>query len=300
MSLTGLHLLLTNTCNYECDHCFVWGSPRRRGTMTLSMIRRIYEEGKKLGTVESIYIEGGEPFLYYPILVRAAHLAHEMDYRVGIVSNRYWATAEEDALEWLQPLAGVVDCLSVSADGFHGDEPAEEQARIALDAAKKLGIPANPIACARPESKEADPERQKGEPVEGGTIAFKGRAAEMLAGDVPTHPWERFDECPHELLDDPGRVHVDPAGNMHVCQGLSMGNLLRLSLVDIVARFQPAGDPVFGPLMEGGPAALVERHGLPHRAEYADACHLCYEARTALRERFPDVLCPGGMYGEER
>ena len=79
-----------------------------------------------------------------------------------------------------------------------------------------------------------------------------------------------------------------------------MGNLSRDSLVDILERFQPTRDPVFGPLLMGGPAELVERHGLPHRAEYADACHLCYEARAALRERFPDVLCPGGMYGEER
>jgi len=29
MKLSSLHVLLTYQCNYECDHCFVWGSPRQ-------------------------------------------------------------------------------------------------------------------------------------------------------------------------------------------------------------------------------------------------------------------------------
>jgi len=298
MPLTGLHLLLTNTCNYECDHCFVWGSPRQSGTMTLEQIRRIYDQGKKLGTVEWIFLEGGEPFLYYPVFVRAARIAHEMGYKVGVVTNQYWATAEEDATEWLRPLVGVVDWLSVSADVFHGEGTVAEQASIALAAARSLGIPVDTLVCEEPTTAEGGCDRERGEPVEGGTIIFKGRAAAVLTEGVPTHPWEQFDECPHEILDDPGRVHVDPDGNMHICQGLSMGNLLRDDLADIVGSFRPTEDPVFGPLLEGGPAALVKRHDLPHRDAYADACHLCYEARDALRGRFPDTLGPGGMYGE--
>ena len=42
---------------------------------------------------------------------------------------------------------------------------------------------------------------------------------------------------------------------------------------------------------------LVRRYALPHADSYADACHLCYEARRALRARFPDVLAPDAMYG---
>ncbi len=34
MKLTGLHLLLTYKCIYECDHCFVWGSPRQTHSLT--------------------------------------------------------------------------------------------------------------------------------------------------------------------------------------------------------------------------------------------------------------------------
>jgi len=34
-----------------------------------------------------------------------------------------------------------------------------------------------------------------------------------------------------------------------------------------------------------------------YASRYADACHLCYQARTTLRERFPQVLNPDQMYG---
>jgi hypothetical protein len=50
-------------------------------------------------------------------------------------------------------------------------------------------------------------------------------------------------------------------------------------------------------LLNGGPVALVTEYGLPHEADYADACHLCYEARTALRPRMPAILGPDQMYG---
>ncbi len=53
-SLSGLHLLLTYECNYECDHCFVWGSPAQNGTMTLATIETILNEADGLGTIEWI------------------------------------------------------------------------------------------------------------------------------------------------------------------------------------------------------------------------------------------------------
>jgi hypothetical protein len=49
--LSGLHLLLTYACNYECDHCFVWGSPSQSGTMTIETIEHILAEAEALGTI---------------------------------------------------------------------------------------------------------------------------------------------------------------------------------------------------------------------------------------------------------
>ena len=97
MKLTGLHFLLTYVCNYECDHCFVWGSPWQSGTMTINQVREILNQAKDIPSMEWIYFEGGEPFLYYAVLVQIAREAAEMGFKVGLVSNSYWATDEEDA-----------------------------------------------------------------------------------------------------------------------------------------------------------------------------------------------------------
>lgn len=298
MSLTGLHFLLTYQCNYECDHCFAWGSPSQKGVMTLAQVRDIYRQAQELGTVEWIYLEGGEPFLYYPLMVRAAQEAAALGFRLGVVTNVYWATTVEDAIEWLRPLAGLVQDLTISTDLFHYDEVMSAHARNALAAAEQLGMLTGTIICEVPEGAAGYPAQPKGEPVESGSIMFKGRAAVKMVEGVARRPWREFTECSQEALDDPRRVHVDHLGNLHLCQGLTMGSLFERPLVEIVAAYDPWMHPVIGPLLAGGPAALVERYDLPHEEGYVDACHLCYTARKMLRERFPEYLAPGQMYGE--
>ncbi len=71
MKLTGLHFLLTYRCTSQCEHCFVWGSPAQTGVFTLSGIRQALEQARDLGTIEWVFFEGGEPFLFHPILVQA-------------------------------------------------------------------------------------------------------------------------------------------------------------------------------------------------------------------------------------
>src|SRR3990170_496523 len=109
MRLSGLDLLLTFQCNLECDHCFVWGSPWQTGTMTRAAVREVLRQAAELGSIERIYFEGGEPFLFYGVLLPAVREACRRGFRVGVVSNGYWATSPDDAREWLSPPAGLVD-----------------------------------------------------------------------------------------------------------------------------------------------------------------------------------------------
>lgn len=296
MRLTGLHLLLTYQCNFECDHCFVWGSPWQHGTMTLAQIQTILDQGHTLGSVTWIYFEGGEPFLYHPILVEGVRRAVDKGFQVGIVSNGYWATSPEDALTWLTPLAGLVQDLSISSDLYHYSEEQSQHAQNARAAAGQLDIPIGTISIAQPEAVgEAAAVGQL--PPGVSAVMFRGRAAHRLVERAPRSPWEQFDTCPHEDLAEPGRVHIDPFGNVHLCQGLVAGNLFKTPLQDICQRYDPWAHPICGPLLQGGPAALVRRYALPHAQQYADACHLCYEARTRLRDEFPNLLGPDPMYG---
>lgn len=297
MRLTSLHLLLTYACGFECEHCFVWGSPKQSGTMTLRDVREILRQGLELGTVESIYFEGGEPFLYFPVLARGVQDAAALGLRTGALTNSYWATDVPDAVEWLRGFGGALHQLWVSSDEYHADQEMCPEVRHAMAAAQELAIPCFSITVAQPGDMAAV--AAKGQLPEGKSeVMYRGRAARRLALEAPQHPWQELTTCPHEDLREPRRVHIDPFGHLHLCQGLSVGNLFRAPLRDICATYDPEAHPVVGPLLRGGPAGLVQHFGLAHRETYADACHECYDARLALRERFPDVLAPDAMYGE--
>ena len=73
--LTGIHILLTYKCSFECDHCFLYSGPFAKGAMTLPQVRHVLDAPRKIGSVEWIYFEGGEPFLFYPSLLEGLRLA---------------------------------------------------------------------------------------------------------------------------------------------------------------------------------------------------------------------------------
>lgn len=295
MKITGFHLLLTYQCTFECDHCFVWGSPFQSGVMTLADIRSILQQARDLGSVSSIYFEGGEPFLYYPTLLRAVQDAAAQGFEVGIVTNAYWATSEPDALAALQPYAGLLQDLTVSSDLFHYSAALSRQAANAQRAAQRLAIPCGMISIAQP----GNPcEAVQGQLPEGNSsVMYRGRAAVKLASQATQGAWNEFAACPHENLADPGRVHIDPLGNVHLCQGILLGNLFATPMQELCAAYQPEAHPVVGPLLAGGPAELTRRYQVNHSKRYADACHLCYQTRLQLRPRFSTVLGPDQVYG---
>lgn len=292
MELKGIHLLFTYQCIMECDHCFVWSSPSSQETMTLKQIGELLHEAKKLDTVEWIWFEGGEPFLYYQIMLKGLGKAAKMGFKIGVLSNAYWATCLEDALEWLRPLAklGVAN-LGLSSDPYHGENTEAERVKNGVEAAIKLGIPVDVMATAKL------PDKLVGLPGGVSELMYRGRAAEKLLEEAPRKAWSEFKECPYEDLVNPKRVHVDPLSYVHVCQGLTIGNAWQSPFSEIIRSYDHSNHPIIQPLAEGGPAALVEKFGLSHEKEYADACHLCYMTRLALRERFPQLLTPNQMYG---
>jgi MoaA/NifB/PqqE/SkfB family radical SAM enzyme len=293
MTLEGLHILLTYQCTCECDHCFVWGSPRQAGTLTLGQIEQILGQAKEAG-VTSIYFEGGEPFLYYAILVKAVRKATDLGFSVGIVTNAYWANSVPDAVEWLRPFAGRLEDLTVSSDLFHSSESMGERPQNALVAAKWLNIPTGMISIAPVNADAAETHSQI---EDDGAVMYRGRAFEKLVEQATGYPWESFDSCPHEDLREPGRAHLDPLGNLHVCQGVVIGNIFEKPLKQVCDEYDADAHSICGPLLRGGPAALVSEYQLSHKSHYGDACHLCYEARMRLRAQFPGLLTPDQMYG---
>jgi hypothetical protein len=296
MELRGLHILLTYQCTYECDHCFVWGSPFQSGVSSFERLHHALRQAQELGTVTWIYFEGGEPFLYYPTLVKVVAKAANMGFNVGIVSNAYWAVTSEDAQEWLRPFAGLLQDLAVSSDLYHYDVTLSQQAQNAAMAAEALDIPLGVISVASPEDSNAQTASGTLPHGESG-VMYRGRAAKCLVDRAGRQPWHAFTQCPHEDLRDPGRLHLDPFGNLHICQGISLGNLFEEPLTKIIANYDPEYHPITSPLLFGGPAELARRYEIETDPTYADACHLCDQTRRRLREKFPEILKPDQMYG---
>lgn len=302
--LTGIHFLLTYHCNFECDHCFLYCGPRAEGTFTVEQIQQLLKEAKKIDTVRWIYFEGGEPFLYYPLMVEGLRLAKEMGFQTGVVTNGYWALSEQDARLWLEPLASAgVDDLSVSDDGFHQGDNEGRVSDWVRKAADAVGLKAGVIRIEQPcVQPQTDADGNKGEPIVGGDVRFRGRAADTLIEGLPRKPSDTFTRCPDEDLQHPGRVHVDPLGNVHICQGLSIGDWRDIPLSDLM-RIYPGNaenHPICGPLIDGGPMRLAESHGMDvYDDTYVDACHFCYECRKRLLEQYPEFLTPRQVYGME-
>lgn len=99
--LTGIHFILTYTCNFECDHCFLFCSPRSWGTFGIRQVTDVLEEARRIGTIEWIFFEGGEPLLYFPLLQESIKQAAIRGFKVGVVTNAYGAGSEADARLWL-------------------------------------------------------------------------------------------------------------------------------------------------------------------------------------------------------
>ena len=298
--LNGIHFLLTYTCNFECDHCFLYCSPWSKGTFTIGQVTRVLEEARKIGTVEWIFYEGGEPFLFYPLLLEGVRRAAERGFKVGIVTNAYGAISEEDAELWLKPLAEAgLSYLAVSSDQYHYGEASETPALIAHRTAQRLGLDTEPICIETPEVMQDPNDAGKGDPVVGGGPKFRGRAVEKLADGLPLRPWQGFRECPYEELEAPSRVHVDAFGHVQVCQGISIGNMWDVPLSKIIADYRPEAHPVCGPLIRGGPAELARACGQIPQPGYIDECHLCFLTRKAVIEQYPQALAPRQVYGLE-
>jgi hypothetical protein len=257
--------------------------------MTSGFVDDLLAQAAGVPSVAWIYFEGGEPFLAYPTLVHGVEEAHRLGFHVGVVTNAFWATSLQAARRRLEPLAERVEDLSISADEFHADLPDGARPTNAVAAAESLGLPARILSVNGGGSAN---------PNGGGGVMFRGRAAVELAPRGRQKAWQSLDLCRHERLANPRRVHIDPLGNVHVCQGVVIGRLGTRRLAGLLEAYEPKQDPVIGPLVRGGPAELARVHGIAPAPQYADSCHLCYDVRRRLRPWFPEVLTPPALYGE--
>jgi hypothetical protein len=184
----------------------------------------------------------------------------------------------------------------VSDDPYHHDKKEITPAQWADQAALEIGLAVNKLCIHEPRC-EQPKDNQKGEPIYAGGPKLKGRAIEKLIQNLPLRPWSEHRACILEDLRDPKRVHVDPLGNVHLCQGISIGNILQQPLSRLLKNYDPDSHPICGPLLKGGPAQLARHYEVAVQPGYVDACHMCSMVCKALMSRFPEILTPSQVYG---
>lgn len=257
-------------------------------------------ETKEIGSVEEISFEGGEPFLCYPILLYGVKEVVKMEFRVEVVSNTYWGTSVENAIEWLKPFKELKHVtFSLSTDIFHGEKWISGEVKNCIEAARQLKIPVSILITEDPTTSMQISEELEDIPIHISKLKYRGRAVEKLADKVVGEKWKSFTECPYEDLEKQTRVHIDPYGYIHVCHGITIGNIEQKSLTKIIEEYDTNNHPIIAPILSGGPAKLAKEYNIKPKEKYADACHLCYQTRKTLRNKFPNILTPNQIYGQQ-
>ena len=326
-------ILLTYRCNAECADCYESSSPRNRAILPVEDARLYLRELKKLGmTGRELHFAGGEPFFDYKHLLQCLEAAREegMLPLGKLETNAFWCKSERMARERLAEIKsfGVLELL-VSSDEFHQEfvpiEAVQRAERIGREILGEKAVRVNrqefldhPIDMMKlPAEERMEVFR---EVLQTQSWRLVGRAAKTLSHLVEKYPKERFagDHCAWKLLGK-RTIHIDPYGNVFpsICVGIIIGNAKRQPLSEMCESYEYRDHPLVKTLAERGPLPLLEvhirrlkqklplleeaiRHGLAEDKDgYVSKCHLCFVARTFLRERglYPDEVGPDEVYG---
>lgn len=316
-------VLLTYRCVSECAHCLYNCGPRHTAVMTTDTLREALEALAVYPQRPQVHLTGGEPFLYYPLLLEGVRMASERGIWVYVETSAAWCTDEEEAAIRFAELreAGLQSVL-ISCSPFHAVRIPPERTLCAIRAAQQV-LGADRVMVYQ--RAFMDLMRRFGEtrptPLvryeetygldgakrllwDGYGIIPGGRAGYRLGYLVRRQPPEAFadQDCAWPLL-YAQHSHMDLHGNFipAFCGGLAVGDWHQLP--QLLAEFQGAHyPPLIALLAERGPYGLFgmaqERYGYrPLEEGYVGKCHLCVDVRRWLvtQTDFPE-LCPAEFY----
>jgi len=280
-------------------------------------------ELKKHNGLAYVILLGGEPGLFPEATHALATAIHRAGLGLRVETNAAWAVDERAATSFLTPLCAVAADIMISVDAFH--EPFVPLAHVenAIRVLDTLGgnyvievsyidFPAaqHPSDLRTNELLSELAMRLGRKPCAGiykGPVYFKGRAAHVLApalaagrgipADVcDTVPWwSNGSQRTLQLLG------LDPEGYLSKECGIAIGNVKHQSIKTLVDSFNAENHPILNTLMHEGPVGLAREAaelGYVLKPSYADKCHLCQEAREALRPKYPKYLVPDVHYVE--
>lgn len=271
--------------------------------------------------LESLWIYGGEPFLYPGVLAEVIKISKRKGIpQIGVLTNGYWATNPSIALRKLSQLKQVgLNAIIISTDGLHAEAVSPDLAINAVRAALKVGfnkvtasvafIPPRSVSNPINDRSEEIWAKLKGNSkllLEENPVTFIGRAAQELSDYHQPRKLKAAQRCkPPSYIggsfDEPQGLEIDPYGWVMICPGFSLGNAHQQPLAKLVEQYGNSGNTLWRIFRKKGPAGLLDlaqEKGYNQRALHASDCHLCYEVRKFLQPYYPEHLAPAGCYNE--
>jgi organic radical activating enzyme len=252
-----LKVHLTYWCTAQCDHCRFRCDRRAGPAIDYDLVMECVDALRRLNHLEKVVLMGGEPGRFPELTHRLTPAIRTMGIAVNVETNASWATDDEAARRFLEPLYAQDAMVMYSLDAWH--EPFVPPERVARAArisealggqyyleAEYLDFP----SCSHERDKRtnallADLERQLGKRprVYQGTILFNGRAAVRLAPLVATGrgiPSQVCDQVPwwyNGELKTLELLELDPDGYLSKGCGIAIANIRHTPVDAVLAAY---------------------------------------------------------------
>ncbi len=316
-------ILLTYRCSIRCQHCLFGSAPDRPDVVMTAQhcasgLRLLHETGRV------VHIAGGEPMLYWEILIDAIRLANEEGCAPHFIeTNCSFAGDDQSVRERLTILAEHgVKGLFASADPFHQEFVAAENFLRVRRIAKQVFGEKNFWG---PEQSDADIRSFEGitqdqerlrQYVRSSPPSMVGTAHRQLAtyldhyalndSRLPRWGWQGpagSDHCLAQFQADTlWELHIDPYGNIQTNCGMILGHVAETTPNAVLMQGPEHANKFVGILCKHGPKGLAEwarrEHGFVLPQSVTQNCELCYLTRSFLHQSYPEVFGPREVYGK--
>lgn len=276
------------------------------------------EELTKLQPLESVWVHGGEPFLYFECLEQIIREAKKLHIpQRGVITNSFWANNEKNTGKKLKRLKKVgLTAITFSYDFFHQEFIHLEYVRNALACAVDLKFEnifidsyfVDSISTENYFNQITKTNLEILGEIENVEyhklpMSIEGRGTDLieyvkLNADIPSG------KCPLPFwiggdLKNPDTIEIDCEGNVTLCPGICIGNTKIQSLRKIIQDYDVNKHTILSIIWKEGPIGLLkiaEKSGFKQNQQFANECHLCYELRKFLQPNFPFLLAPKEIY----
>jgi hypothetical protein len=318
LQVKSVDFLLTFKCPAKCQHCSYKAGPNRTGYITPKDASGYLKELMEIEPLQSVWVHGGEPFLYFDYLEHIIKEANKSNIPCrGVISNCFWAKDKETSSKKLYNLKkSGLTAIAFSSDFFHQEFIPLENIRNALKSAVDIGF--KEIYVDSYFVDNIDKENYFNqftkknleilEDIEGVEfhrypMSVEGRGTELteyinLKPDIPSG------NCPMPFwiegdLHNPETIEIDSEGNVTLCPGICIGNTNMKSLTKVIQDYDVDKYPILSTIWKEGPIGLLKiakEQGLQQTQQYANECHLCYKLRKFLHSIYPYSLAPKECY----